>query len=83
MVYDWEGKESTMRDLYIDQGKSLEEVMEWFRVNQDFAPRYVVLYFGETFSTGDEVSNAGATVTSAPRRLIAPHMLSCPFGILD
>ena len=28
-------------DLYIHQGKSLEEVMEWFKVNQDFAPRYV------------------------------------------
>ncbi|KAL8813914.1 MAG: hypothetical protein Q9223_006825 [Gallowayella weberi] len=38
MVYDWEGKEETMKDLYIHQGKSLEEVMEWFKVNQDFAP---------------------------------------------
>ncbi|KAI4092616.1 MAG: hypothetical protein LQ339_007864 [Xanthoria mediterranea] len=38
MVYDWEGKEGTMMDLYIHQGKSLEEVMEWFKVNQDFAP---------------------------------------------
>ncbi|KAL8758734.1 MAG: hypothetical protein Q9199_001263 [Rusavskia elegans] len=38
MVYDWEGKEATMMDLYIHQGKSLEEVMDWFKVNQDFAP---------------------------------------------
>ncbi|KAL8995384.1 MAG: hypothetical protein Q9169_004861 [Polycauliona sp. 2 TL-2023] len=38
MVYDWEGKEETMMDLYIHQGKSLEEVMEWFKVNQNFAP---------------------------------------------
>ncbi|KAL8673073.1 MAG: hypothetical protein Q9168_002496 [Polycauliona sp. 1 TL-2023] len=41
MVYDWEGKEETMMDLYIHQGKSLEEVMEWFKLNQNFAPRYV------------------------------------------
>ncbi|KAL8706088.1 MAG: hypothetical protein Q9201_000853 [Fulgogasparrea decipioides] len=38
MVYDWEGKEETMMDLYIHQGKSLEEVMEWFKVNQNFTP---------------------------------------------
>ncbi|KAL8690677.1 MAG: hypothetical protein Q9224_004353, partial [Gallowayella concinna] len=38
MVYDWEGKEETMKDLYIHQGKSLEEVMEWFKVNQHFTP---------------------------------------------
>ncbi|KAL8732980.1 MAG: hypothetical protein Q9166_002378 [cf. Caloplaca sp. 2 TL-2023] len=38
MVYDWEGKEETMLDLYIHKGKSLEEVMEWFKANQAFAP---------------------------------------------
>ncbi|KAL8939470.1 MAG: hypothetical protein Q9216_003337 [Gyalolechia sp. 2 TL-2023] len=38
MVYDWEGKEETTRELYIHQAKSLEEVMEWFRINQNFAP---------------------------------------------
>lgn len=41
MVYDWEGKEETMLDLYIQQGKSLEDVMEWFKVNQAFTPRLV------------------------------------------
>ncbi|KAL8710156.1 MAG: hypothetical protein Q9220_005239 [cf. Caloplaca sp. 1 TL-2023] len=38
MVYDWEGKEEKMMDLYINQGKSLEEVMEWFKVNEQFTP---------------------------------------------
>ncbi|KAL9596888.1 MAG: hypothetical protein Q9219_005514 [cf. Caloplaca sp. 3 TL-2023] len=38
MVYDWEGKEDTMREIYIHQGKSLEEVMEWFKIHQNFAP---------------------------------------------
>ncbi|KAL8936938.1 MAG: hypothetical protein Q9211_003940 [Gyalolechia sp. 1 TL-2023] len=38
MVYDWEGKEETTRELYIHQAKSLEEVMDWFRINQNFAP---------------------------------------------
>ena len=41
MVYDWEGKEEVVMDLYIHQGKSLEEVMEWFKTNQKFSPRYV------------------------------------------
>ncbi|KAL8867141.1 MAG: hypothetical protein Q9174_005851 [Haloplaca sp. 1 TL-2023] len=38
MVYDWEGKEEVVMDLYIRQGKSLEDVMEWFRTNQKFSP---------------------------------------------
>ncbi|KAL9011192.1 MAG: hypothetical protein Q9173_003940 [Seirophora scorigena] len=38
MVYDWDGKQETMRELYINQGKSLEEVMEWFRIKHEFTP---------------------------------------------
>lgn len=45
-----------MMDLYIHQGKSLEEVMDWFKVNQDFAPRYVADKAAPT---------AGDTVTTA------------------
>lgn len=40
-MYDWDGKQETMRELYINQGKSLEEVMEWFRIKHEFTPRYV------------------------------------------
>lgn len=39
MVYDWDGRREVMMDLYIHQGKSLEEVMEWFKLNQNFTPR--------------------------------------------
>lgn len=42
MVYDWEGKEELCYKLYITENKSLEEIMEFFKVTQDFAPRYVV-----------------------------------------
>ncbi|KAL9610602.1 MAG: hypothetical protein Q9167_004704 [Letrouitia subvulpina] len=38
MVYDWDGKEARCFELYIEQGKSLEEVMRWFRENEAFAP---------------------------------------------
>ncbi|KAL8839211.1 MAG: hypothetical protein Q9170_001817 [Blastenia crenularia] len=38
MVYDWDDKEETMKELYIHQGKSLGGVMEWFRSNQNFTP---------------------------------------------
>ena len=41
MVYDWEGKEELCYKLYITENKSLEEIMEFFKVTQDFTPRYV------------------------------------------
>ncbi|KAL9581551.1 MAG: hypothetical protein Q9212_003837 [Teloschistes hypoglaucus] len=50
MVYDWDGRRETMMDLYIHQGKSLEEVMEWFKVNQNFTPRYVLAFHSEVYT---------------------------------
>lgn len=41
MVYDWEGKEELCYKLYITENKSLEEIMEFFKLHQDFTPRYV------------------------------------------
>lgn len=42
MVYDWSGdKEEICYRLYISEGKSLEEVMEYLKEEQGFAPRYV------------------------------------------
>ncbi|KAL9036532.1 MAG: hypothetical protein Q9214_006093, partial [Letrouitia sp. 1 TL-2023] len=38
MVYDWDGKEARCFEMYIEQGKCLEEVMRWFRENEAFAP---------------------------------------------
>ena len=41
MVYDWEGKEATCFQMYIQENRSLEEIMEYFKVEHNFAPRYV------------------------------------------
>ena len=41
MVYDWEGKEATCFQMYIQENKSLEEIMEYFKTEHNFAPRYV------------------------------------------
>lgn len=42
MVYDWEGKEATCFQMYIQENKSLEDIMEFFKVEHNFAPRYVI-----------------------------------------
>ena len=44
MVYDWEGKEAVCYKLYITENKSLEEIMEFFKVTEDFTPRYVSIF---------------------------------------
>ena len=40
MVYDWESKEEICYRLYIEEKKSLEEIMEFMKENYKFAPRY-------------------------------------------
>jgi len=39
MVYDWEDKEQLCYQMYIEEKKSLEEIMEFMKVNHQFAPR--------------------------------------------
>ena len=39
MVYDWEGKEVVCYKMYIEEKKSLEEIMDFFKVTQNFTPR--------------------------------------------
>lgn len=41
MVYDWEGKEPVCYQMYIEEKKSLEEIMQYMREAHEFAPRYV------------------------------------------
>jgi hypothetical protein len=38
MVYDWDNKEELCYRMYIEEKKSLEEIMEYFKEN-NFAPR--------------------------------------------
>lgn len=40
MAFNWEGKKEVVYDLYITQDKSIEEVMEYFRVKENFMPDY-------------------------------------------
>lgn len=41
MVYDWENKEDICYRLYIEEKKSLEEIMEYMKEEHKFSPRYV------------------------------------------
>jgi hypothetical protein len=41
MVYDWENKEDVCYRMYIEEKKSLEEIMEHLKEDSGFAPRYV------------------------------------------
>ena len=41
MVYDWENKEELCYRLYIEEKKSLEEIMEYMKEHHKFSPRYV------------------------------------------
>lgn len=41
MVYDWENKEELCYRLYIEEKKSLEEIMEFMKEHHKFAPRCV------------------------------------------
>lgn len=40
MVYDWEGKEDVCYRMYIDDKRSLEDIMEYMKTEHNFAPRY-------------------------------------------
>jgi hypothetical protein len=41
MVYDWENKEDICYRMYIEEKKSLEDIMEYMKEHHKFAPRYV------------------------------------------
>ena len=38
MVYDWGDKERECYRLYVEEQRSLDEVMEWMKENRDFNP---------------------------------------------
>ncbi len=42
MVYDWENKEEICYRMYIEEKKSLEEIMDFMKEHHKFAPRYVM-----------------------------------------
>lgn len=42
MGYDWSDKEADCFRLYVQEGKSMDDVIDWFRREKGFAPRYVL-----------------------------------------
>lgn len=42
MVYDWENKEEICYRMYIEEKRSLEEIMEHMKEEHKFAPRYAL-----------------------------------------
>lgn len=43
MVYSWDAHEPKCYRLYIDEKKSLEEIMDIMRIEDNFTPRYACL----------------------------------------
>lgn len=39
MVYEWEAHKETCYRLYIEEKKSLEDIIEYMRVQHNFKPR--------------------------------------------
>lgn len=44
ILLDWTGKEEICRDLYLNQNRSLDEIMEYFRETEGFNARYVKFF---------------------------------------
>lgn len=42
MVYDWETHRDTLSRLYVDEKRSVEDIITYMRTNHNFAPRLVV-----------------------------------------
>lgn len=61
MVYDWDNKEDICYRMYIEEKKSLEDIMEFMKVNHNFAPRYVI-DLRTPATTASTTSTAPATV---------------------
>lgn len=40
MVYDWESKEELCYRMYIEEKKSLDEIIEYLKEEHQFTPRY-------------------------------------------
>lgn len=74
MVYDWENKEEICYRMYIEEKKSLEEIMDYMKDHHKFTPRYV--------SAAGSAAPSYLAVLSTPR----PHPSRRPylfFGLFD
>lgn len=41
MVYEWETHKDALRRLYVDEKRSVEDIISHMQTNHSFAPRYV------------------------------------------
>lgn len=48
MVYDWENKEEICYRMYIDEKKSLEDIMDFMKEHHKFTPRYMLAVHDRT-----------------------------------
>lgn len=39
MVYDWEAHRDTLNRLYVEEKRSVEDIISYMRTNHNFAPR--------------------------------------------
>jgi hypothetical protein len=60
MVYDWDEYKETCYRLYIDERKSLRDIMEFMRVHHNFMPRSVTLHL---FLTELELSSCRGEIS--------------------
>jgi hypothetical protein len=80
MVYDWDNKEEICYRMYIDEKKSLEEIMEYMKDELKFAPRYGNLAGCTLPYTNSNLSSSVLTTTTAnvPFRLNSSDGTSPP-----
>jgi peptide subunit release factor 1 (eRF1) len=55
MVYDWAGKREICYQMYIQEKKPLEEIMEYMRTAYQFAPRYGFTLIRELLFVGHQL----------------------------
>jgi Clr5 domain len=71
MVYDWEDKEDVCYRMYIEEKKSLEEIMEFMKTERNFAPRYCRLpETTSAFALPLPFARPGQTLTQISRVIV-------------
>lgn len=66
MVYDWEGKEAECYRMYVEEKRSLDEVMDFWK-QRSFTPRHVV-GFAPTVLYGRRLKRETRVLTANSKR---------------
>lgn len=84
MVYEWDDKQDDCYRLYVQERKSLDEVMDYFKVH-GFAPRYVEPFlpvwsfrrFWRLRRVREAICDVALYLHLAPRRWSCTALLDC------